>query len=221
MKYLIVALVLVLSGCVSSDSANNTYKKNAESLGFLSNYSLLETVKVNDDSETKRYVSPLLSEKKYTKILIEPVVFFPRPNVSETLSTNTLDAVKSYANNVIKSAIKQPLSIVNEPGPEALKLKVAITGVNTEKDSLAAYQYIPIAFLLTAASGKLNDVVVKIQIEGELSDSLTNEPLILATKSGFGETLTNNSTPLALDNVRPLLDEWGQTLQETLSRNIQ
>lgn len=224
MRFIYFLTAVFLFGCASSSNRSSHQDQavltNDSATGFLSNYSLLQPVRTDDNSITKRYISPKLYDHQYANVIVEPVTFYPAPESTDTLSVNTLAEITRYADSVIAMAIQPSLALATEPGPKTLRLKVAITGISTQDDKLAAYQYIPIAFLLTAASGKLNDVVVKIQIEGELSDSLTGEPIILATKSGLGETITSESTPLTMDNVSTLLNSWGTTLHDTLTKHF-
>jgi hypothetical protein len=76
---------------------------------------------------------------------------------------------------------------------------------------------VPIAFLVTAASGGLSEMDVKFQIETELTDSLTGEVLGAAIKQGFGEKLDDSEQALTLDNVKPLIDNWATAMKSTLT----
>ena len=75
----------------------------------------------------------------------------------------------------------------------------------------------PIAFLVTAASGGLSEMDVKFQIETELTDSVTGKVLGAAIKQGFGEKLDDSEQALTLDNVKPLIDNWATTMKSTLT----
>ena len=219
MKYLFVLLTLFLVSCTSTTGEQSQQAKSNHS-GFLSNYSLLKAVDVKDDSNLRRFISKEIKTRGYTKILLDPISFYPAPPAGSNISKQVLSEISHYFNKTFSHAISENFSLTNMPGKDTLRIKMAITGVSITDKSLSVYQYIPIAFLVTAASGGMSDVEVQLQVEAEVVDSLSGELMAAAVKSGKGETLNNDKTPLTLDKVKPLIDSWAKTMKKTMADNL-
>lgn len=211
--------MLALSGCTSTSNTNESEAKTTQS-GFLSSYNQLNEVKTEDDSNLLRYIKPGLKELGYDKIILDPVSFYPAPKSSDTISKNVLDKISSYANKSFSSAVSSSSTLATVAGPNTARMKVAITAVDITDKELSGMQYIPIAFLFTAASGGLNDMQAKIRIETELVDSQTGEVLAQAVKSGAGATVDNDKTTMNLEMLSPLLDKWAESLKSTITSEM-
>ncbi len=219
-KVFLVALALSLSACnsTSSDNSNDEPLKNHS--GFLSDYSQLSSVDVGDDSQLTRFISKELKARKYTKVMLDPISYYPAPQATDTVSQKVLGEISQYFNETVSTAVAQEVAVVTEAGEGTLRFKMAITGVKILDKELALYQYVPIAFVINAAKGGLSDVEVHFQIEAEVVDSLTGEVLASAVKSGVGETLANETTALTLANLKPLIDKWSKVMQNTIKQNL-
>ncbi|WP_281557395.1 DUF3313 domain-containing protein [Thalassomonas sp. RHCl1] len=220
MKYFSQLLILLLLGCGSTGTEQSQTAQNNQFSGFLSDYSLLKPVDVHDDSQLQRFISKQVKARGYSKVLLDPISYYPAPPATDTISKKVLTEISQYFNRRFRQAIAKNIQVVNEPGEKTLRMKMAITGVKVTDKSLAAYQYIPIAFLVTAASGGMSDVEVQLQVEAEVVDSLSGELMAAAVKSGKGATLDNDKTPLTLNKVKPLIDSWAKTMQKTMSDNL-
>lgn len=216
MKAGLILTLFLLCGCVSNHVSEAQLVKDNEQAGFLTDYSVLKKFDAEDDSDFMRYINPRLQQLSYTSILLDSVSFYPAADNITANQKKTLDDISQHAQLLLEQSIQRTSLLVNTPSPTTLRLRVAITGVSSQDLSLKAYQYVPIAFLVTAAAGKLNDKVVRIRLEGELVDSLTGEVMIAATKSGFGGVLDNESEPLTLEKVNPLLNDWAAVLEKNL-----
>ena len=93
-------------------------------------------------------------------------------------------------------------------------MNVAITAAVPEKQSLKAYQYIPIAFVYAmgkrAVSGQEQEA--KLVIEGRATDSVSGATLLKALRSGKGEELEKigGERKLTLEAIQPLVDKWAE-----------
>lgn len=172
---------------------------------------------VGDDSDLLRFFDRKIKEHGYENIMLDPVTFYPAPKASETISNKALTNIGAYFNNTVLNVAKESGKLVETAGAKTMRVKMAITSIDVTDSKLSAYQYVPIAFLVTAASGGLSEMDVKFQIETELTDSLTGEVLGAAIKQGFGEKLDDSEQALTLDNVKPLIDNWATTMKSTLT----
>jgi len=219
-KIISLSLALILGACSSTSSSNIDRSGDANYSGFLTDYTQLKTVDTDDDSELRRFISKELKAREYNKLMLDPISFYPAPQVTETVSQKALTEISSYFNNTLAKAVDTKLNLVDQPGKDTLRIKMAITGVKVVDKELEVYQYIPIAFVLNAAKGGLSDMVVNFQIEAEVVDSLTGELLGAAVKIGVGGTLKNDGTSLTLAELKPLIDNWTKTMTKTLVDNM-
>lgn len=207
-----LSLTATLLGCASTES------DEAKNAGFLSNYSELKEVDLDDDSITKKYISDKASLGQYKKVFIEPVSYYPAAPTNEHISQNVQDEIKASIEKIISSTYGEKYQVVNQAGADTFTLKVAITGLIIDDKSLSAYQYLPIAFVFTAAKGSLNDMSVKLQVETEAVDSKTGEVLAAFTKLAIGEKLESKDTELTYQHLEPLLKRWSATLEKTVNK---
>lgn len=221
MKYIIFVIALMLvSACSSTPDKAESKDWIASQSGFLSDYSKLKKVDVNDGSDLMRYISEQVKGGKYAKVMFDPVSYYPAPKKTSNITKQVLSDISSYFNNTFAKTALANVEVVNRPGPDTLRIKMAITSVNVEDSSLAVYQYIPIAFVITAASGGLSEMNVKFRMEAEVVDSLTGEVLAAAVKTGEGETLDNDKEMVTLAHLKPLIDSWAVTMQETMTKSL-
>lgn len=218
-KITLIALVFFLVACTSTDNSPNGDVSSTQS-GFLESYENLKPVKSNDDADLLRYIKPGLKQLGYKNIILEPIVFYPAPEPNKLITSESLNKISDYANQKFSAAIASSSNLVEQAGPNTARIKLAITSVEMSDKKLNALQYIPISFLITAASGRLNDMSAQLRIEAQVTDSQTGELLSQAVKSGVGETLDNDQSPLTLDKLSPLIDTWAETLQQTISSQL-
>jgi len=219
-KMFLVALAFSISACSSTSNDNSTEAPTNKHSGFLSDYSQLKPVDVGDDSQLTRYISKELKARNYTKVMFDPISYYPAPKTTDTVSQEVLGEISQYFNKTLSTEIAKEIPVVNNAEEGTLRFKMAITGVKILDKELALYQYVPIAFLVNAAKGGLTDVEVHFQIEAEIVDSLTGEVMASAVKIGVGETLENDTTSLTLANLKPLIDKWAKVMQNTIKQSL-
>ncbi|NQZ82709.1 MAG: DUF3313 domain-containing protein [Colwellia sp.] len=220
MKTILVIITLLFTACNSTSNQSSTSAAITNHSGFLNDYDKLKKVKTKDDSELLRYISSQVKEGKYTKVMFDPVSYYPAPQKTDMISKEVLSKISNYFNQKFSETAFTNVELVNNAGMNTLRIKMAITGVNIEDSELSAYQYIPLAFLINAASGGMSEMDVKFQIEAEVVDSLTGEVLAAAVKRGVGERLKDDKTSLSLKHLKPLIDNWAMTMQKTMLESL-
>ncbi|MCH2057492.1 MAG: DUF3313 domain-containing protein [Thalassotalea sp.] len=215
-----MASLILLSSCSATGPSNvDDGLESRNYSGFLADYSHLTVVDSDDSDHVQRYVSPLLSTRGYTKLMLDPISFYPAPPVTDQASAETLTDIANYANQYMIELLKDKDYFTTEPGENTLRLKVALTAVSIQNKELRAYQYIPIAFVANAVRGGLNDLEIALQVESETVDSLTGEPLMQSVRRGVAGTLDSAEAQLTVDSVKPLLERWSITA-EAMSQQL-
>jgi len=189
--------------------------------GYLGDYSKLESVKGEGGDEIRRWVNPKLKKGEYLKLLVDPVVFFPQAQPTPQISAETLRQIGAYTNEAVRRELGKSFLLVNEVGPGVARLDVAFTGVTTETEGLAPYEYIPVAAIVAgaeAASGTRSRQPT-VQVEARVTDSLTNERLGVAVRRAKAKAvLKNDKEQLTLEMIRPFIDDRAANARQILDR---
>lgn len=209
---------LGLIGCTTSETA-----KDEEFSGFLSDYSqLTKGSSVDDQTVVLKWMSPVLTRRQYTKVMLDPVAIYPAPQPGPQLRSEVLKSMLAYLNKAVEREVGKNYEIVTQPGSDVVRLRGAITGVRIKAEDLAAYEYIPIALAVASVStaAGTRDQMVELFLEAELTDSQSGERLAAAVRKGFGEPVGNTSEQVKLENVRPVLDGWARSAANLLEATI-
>ncbi len=119
-----------------------------------------------------------------------------------------LDKILNYTNTEMKEAIAQRKPLVTTAGPRSLIFRGAITGVDTSKEGLQ-FEVVPVALVVAGtqmATGH-RTMDTRLYFEGELIDAATNKPVIKVVRQGEGKDLNNESTPMAFENIKQVIDD--------------
>ena len=185
--------------------------------GFLKDYSQLQVGKDAKGSERRFWAKDKVNWQSYQAILVEPVDFYPKPEGTPQVTLGALNDIRNYLNAGIPKAIEANMKVAKEPGPGVLRLRSAITAVSVDK-SLKPYQLIPIGLLITAAqrSGGSASYPVKLQVESELTDSVSGEVLARSVREAKGVEVKGDQ-PVTLKIAQPQIDLWLAGLREEVA----
>jgi len=132
------------------------------------------------DQMLYRYVNPKADVKKYTKVMIDPVII----SKAAELDAGELENYQKLANNAffyLNDEMKKDYPIVTAPEPNTLRLQMAIIDADSSKPvrnlvSSVVPMSIGISSVQYAATGKMTGVG-EISGEFRLSDASTGELL--------------------------------------------
>jgi hypothetical protein len=216
-----VTRIFLVGAMLGAGAATNAIAQEGDS-GFLRDYSSLKEGKDQQGRTIRAWASPKLTPANYTALMIDPLVFYPEPRPSERVSAEALKQMLAYSNDVLKRELGKRFNVVNQAGPGVLRIRGAFTSVASKGEGLKPYQYVPIAFLATAASraaqgGAPQRAFIIVEVEG--TDSVTGELLAQRIRVGSGEGLKlkelGPNDPITMDVVKPLLDQMaGQAFPE-------
>ena len=180
-----VGAALLLGGCGGSYQARSMDIKEGQTL-FV-NPSILE--KGTGDQMLYRYENPKADIKKYTKVIIEPVII----SKSAELDAGDLENYQKLANNAfvyLNQELSKDYQVVTSPDPQTLRVQLGITDADTSKpvrNFLSSFM--PIGMGLSAvryaATGKQSGVG-EISGEFKLTDASTGELLAAAVDRRVG-----------------------------------
>jgi hypothetical protein len=195
--------------------------------GFLGNeYTKMHKTEAPGGGSRLSYVNPKFTAGNYNAVWLERVTFYPEPQPTENVSTQTLDQIRTYIDTSLRQKIGQRVPLANAAGPGVAHIRVAITAVGSETQALAPYQYIPIGLVITGAKAAIEGGRPKdatIAIESSVTDSMTNEVLYAAVRGGTGdeiESATQGQGGVQLDNLKPLIDTWTDGAAEEITKYV-
>ena len=175
-------MLFSLSGCMKTRQARDVDAKTV-----LVDRSLLKDG--GDGEALKRYVNPKADFKKYTKVIIDPVMVF-KPKDATEKDVADLKKLSSNSYSYIARELGKDYKIVKEAGPGVIKLQTAILDADTSNpfsDTLSSIVPFGAAFSLIKdfATGKPAGVG-EITGEMKLSDSVTGELIAAALDRRVG-----------------------------------
>lgn len=190
--YVMVAAVtgsLFLCGCTS------TYQKRfVQGSGFLGDYSQLKDR--GGDTAMLSYVDPKADFRSYNKIMIDPIRAYAKDKDSSMAEMSKEDqkSLLNYFDAALREQLKSNYTLVSQPGPGVLRLRIAVTEASSSKvvlDTISSV--VPFGAAASAAKALVTGKhlsVGEIGAECEGVDSLTGKRLFAAVDARVGQKWT-------------------------------
>lgn len=208
--------------CLSCGSGPKEKELNFS--GFLGDYSGFRPS--SDGSGSWSYEKPGLNLSAYQTLMIDPLVVWNNPDPKDG-GINAVDLWQlqlTFRERIVK-ALDNGYTVVDQPGPNVLRLRAALTDVAGDKahtDVNTPGSVLPLTgnLLLRATEtlASTNFIVGYASVEAELLDSETHERLVgYIDKRKSSKTYVSDN-PHALGPIVEIFDYWGQKLRRRLDR---
>ena len=155
---LTLLLALLLCGCAAGQTGGPTPDKaqppdNAMTHGFLSDYGRLKPMDGQKGATAWRREG--VNWSRYDKVLIERMqVFLKQEGTPKGIDPTDLKALVDYFCAALAKEVQKSATLVNEPGPGVLRVRIAIVDlVPTVALASAVGTAVPYAFAAELASG--------------------------------------------------------------------
>jgi hypothetical protein len=179
--------------------------------GFLGGtYSKLGEVQSPSGQKVKRWIAPVVSASNFQQVLLEKTILYPQPRSTDQISAATLNEVAAYLDEAIRRELSGIVKLAAEPGPKTLRFRPAITAAAVKDMGLKPYQYLPVAFILTA--GKTSKDAL-LALEYELQDTDSNEVVGAGMRESTGVQVKSTSEKLTLAHFKPIIDGWAKDMR--------
>jgi hypothetical protein len=170
--------------------------QDIQSSDFLSDYTQLK--KSSDEYMDYAYLAPGAPDKmaNYSAVMIDQPEIFIAPNSKyKGMKPDDMKALADAFRTSLAQSLSATYMIVDQPGPNVVYLRFAITNVQLKKKKRGLLGYTPVGFVAGAAKSALTqDITKKIDLKGltiemEVLDSSTLVQLaaLLETRSGKKE----------------------------------
>ncbi len=118
-------------------------KGNSAFSGFLGDYSQLQPAP--DREGVLLFIDRSADYRPYTKVMFDPVQFYITPNPDYPVVPR--DELVRMGESLLRSfqqALAPVYRVVSQPGPDVLRVRTAITGIQPAKPSMEAIDFFPI-----------------------------------------------------------------------------
>ena len=192
-KVLTVVMGLAVAGGIA---ACGTTQETAHS-GFLRDYSKLKPDPAFDGA--RRYQNPAKPLRRYNKFILDPVVVHFAPNAEGiAINPEEIKELTDYFHSQAVKALSERYRVANRSGPNTLRLRVAITGID---------KTVPIFNIHPAM--KLSGIGLGgASMEGEALDSQTGERVIAVVDTRKGSRAAIGAGLQTLGHAKQVMDFW-------------
>jgi hypothetical protein len=198
--------------------------------GFLTNYSLLKPRTGGAEQSAKAgqmgdlvYFAPgaLKRMSAYKAIMVDqPEIHFSpdseirgmKPDDQKALAENMRDALSGRL-------AAGGYSVAQQPGPEVLYLRVALTDLVLKKKKRGLLGYTPVGFVVTSAADAVRETLTKVDFiemtfQAELTDSVSQDVLAaIVAERGTRKTEGQAETRIDLAEFNQNVRAWGLRLR--------
>ena len=212
-RNLMLVVVTSLLLCFSTAQARMDVKEYS---GFLGDYSQL---KPGTEGQAKMvYMKEGVDFAKYNKIMMDEVVFYFSPHAkNKEIDPEQMKELADMFHKDVFEALGTEYPLVDQPGPDVMRLRVAITDIDLPHRGLNTVTTVvpvglAVSFVKKGITGK-GSFVGEISMEVEILDSTTNERIAAAADRRAGGKIDSMSK---FGTAEDAFKFWAQRLRARL-----
>jgi hypothetical protein len=212
---LALCVAFVASGCyVTQQASLESVKKS----GFLGDYSRLTPGDTDKGQALLRYLNPAANWRQYNKIMIDAVAFYG--DDKSKISPETQLALTTYFHAALEKDCAKKMQVVDQPGPNVMKLQVAITDAESATPVLRTVSLIiPQARVLN----RLGQLVTgsfafsgEAQVEARLTDAATGQTLAEVVDKRLGGNNVKAAAQWQWGDAENAMDAWAEAFSSRI-----
>ncbi len=218
-----VALASFVAGCSSTVESTPEAAKALESGGPLppavANFMGADASKLAKGPEggaALAYINPNAQWTKYTKIQLQPVEFWAAAD--SKVSPDDQKVLTGYFYNQLKTDLSKSFTLVDQPGPDVITLRVALMDATTATPGLRSISVIvPQARILNAAQSLATDSYAfagSAEAEMKATDSVTGELLAAAVDQRAGGLGLAAAASFKWGDAQNAMDYWAEKITD-------
>ncbi len=189
--------------------------------GYLGDYSGFEPAE--DGSERLIYLSPGLELSRYRNVIVDPVEVALDPEAAgQAVDPVDLGRLANYLRTALVVALRSAYPVVEEPGPDVLRLRVAITDVIPTRPAMNTVGTLLIPARIVSAAKRAitgTDLFVgEAEIEAEVLDSRSSERLMAVVDRKAGHKFELKRGATTWGHVEQAFREWAIQFRATMDR---
>lgn len=162
-----IAGVVLALGLAPLARADNPSFGEYKAKGFLTSYSNIKAKEGED--RVYRYVNPAVDASRYKKLMIERIRIWLKPGSEENgIDPAELKELVDYFHAAIVDAVKDSYPVVEEPGPDVLRVRIAVTDVVPNKvEASVVSLVVPYLWVSEAGAGAAKGAAGSTPFVGE------------------------------------------------------
>lgn len=227
----VAATLAVLAGCAGDGSSKSGSTASSAPLvpsGFLADYTRLRPVEGVEGAY--RYIDTSANLRPYDKVMIDPVklVLAPgadtahvRPEVMKGLS----EAIRMEFVGALLSdyqvgvGVLSGYRIVNQPGPDVIRVRLAITGIQPVSPNLTATDFIPIKAVFNVARDAAGNApqVAELTAEAEVLDP-TGRVVAEAVSTRKSDKTLPQGENITWKDLQGITASWSKGFRQQLDK---
>jgi hypothetical protein len=184
--------------------------------GFLGDYSKLAAVA--DRPGTMLYLDKSGDYRAYTKVMFDPVevILVPNPEY-KGIQPDALKRMTDSFLSAFSKSLAPDYQVVAAPGPDVLRVRMAITGVQPAPTDMSATDFIPIKAIFNAAraAGGGSPRVAEMTGEMEVLDA-QGKRIAAATATRKGEATLAQGAQVTWKEMDPIVQYWAKGFRQRL-----
>lgn len=186
--------------------------------GFLSDYSKLEPAA--DREGVWLYLNKTADYSEYKKIMFDPIEVYLVPNPDYNgVQPGVLKRMTDGFYGSFLGALTPDYQIVHEEGPDVLRVRAAITGVQLAKSPLKPTDFIPIKAVYNLGRDVAGDapMVAEMTAEMEVLDPDGNR-LATAIANRKGNKTLKQGDQVTWEDLQSITDYWAAGFRQRLDQ---
>lgn len=213
-----VAVALMAGWIGSATAQTNTGASAAKNVGFLSDYSKLKPVDGIDG--TLRFIDTSADLRPYSKVMIDPVQIFTNPSPDyQGLQPDALKRMTDAFQTAFVGALVGGYQVVNTPGPDVLRIRLAITGVQPTKPDLGVTDFIPIKAIFNVARSAAGEAPKVAEISAEIEVLDPNGRVVgAAVSTRKSDKNLPQGEKITWKDLQAIVDVWGKNMRQHLDQ---
>jgi len=213
-RHILVTMLMLacglLVGCASTS-------KEAPS-GFLKNYPQFQPGPT--DGVDQLYTKPGMDLNKYNRVMLDEAQFYLKKSAADQgIQASELKELSDAFHRAIFEALGNAYPLVTEPGADVLRIRLAITDIETSNPAMSGVTTVlPVGLAISvakkAATGSYTGVG-GASMEVEFLDSISGERLAAAIDTFNGSKMSGFSK---LGATKEAFEFWAKRLRVTLDK---
>jgi len=211
--------VLTLSGPLAADFENPTFG-DYEAKDFLSDYSGIKPA--DADGDAFLYRNPDIDRSRYRKVMVDRIKMFLSEKADyKGIDPTELKELADYFHEAIVKALGDAYPVVEEAGPDVVRLRIAVTDIiPTKPEASVVTLVVPFLWLGEAGAGVAEGeagstpFVGEASVEMEALDSVSNEQVGAYIERHFGKKYhRTKGVGIAVKDYLKAYSTWAYTKQ--------
>ncbi|MDY0973431.1 DUF3313 domain-containing protein [Massilia sp. CFBP9012] len=213
-----VLAVMVLAGCQSSQTTQpgDVGTAQAQRSGFLGDYSQLKPAPDRDGVEL--YIDRSVDYTRYTKLLLDPIQVLATPAPGQPPpAPDAVARMSADFQQSLQRALAPTYQVVTAAGPDVLRVRIAITNLQTVKPPTGASDFLPIKALYNAGRAAAGTSPRLVEMTAEMEALAPDgRRVVAATATRRGDKTLPQGEQITWAELQSVSDYWAGNFRTRL-----